>query len=62
MKRGWGMLVRGQNALFKIATKQYLRRLMIHKGEGDAERFKGRQRLEFAAQSKLQTVSKPLKY
>ena len=34
---GGGVLVRGQNALFKIATKQYLGHLMIL--EGGSERF-----------------------
>ena len=33
------MLVRGQNALFKIAMKQYLGCLMILEGLGGAERF-----------------------
>ena len=29
-----GVLVKGQNALLKIATKQYLGRLMILEGKG----------------------------
>ena len=32
-------MLRGQNVLFKIATKQYLGRLMILEGGGGAERF-----------------------
>ena len=31
---GGGVLVRGQNALFKIAMKQYLGRLMVLSGGG----------------------------
>ena len=33
-------MVRGQNALFKIATKQYLGRLMILEGGGQNALFK----------------------
>ena len=38
MPEGGGVLVRGQNASFKIAMKQYLGRLMIL-GGGGAECF-----------------------
>ena len=38
MPKGGGM-VRGQNALFKIATKQCLGHLMILEGVGGKERF-----------------------
>ena len=34
-----GGVLRGQNVLFKIATKQYLGQLMTFEGEGQAERF-----------------------